>query len=93
MRQYRGNRIGNPVIDADGDKSIIIVPRANTKLSSKDVEQAGEVIASADVLLLQLEVPIPASLRAAGIARASSTKMLLSVDTSEDLGRVHTSVP
>ena len=72
-----GTGIGNPVIDADGDNSIIIVPRANTKLSPADVEKAGEAIASADVLVLQLEVPMSASLRAAEIARASSTKVLV----------------
>ena len=35
-----GTGIGNPVIDADGDNSIIIVPRAKWKLSPADVEKA-----------------------------------------------------
>jgi ribokinase len=82
-----GTGIGNPVIDADGDNSIIIVPRANTKLTSADVNKAEEAIASADVLILQLEVPMEASIRAAEIARASSTKVLLNPAPAAPLAR------
>jgi ribokinase len=75
--QVEGTGVGNPVIDADGDNSIIIVPRANAKLTPADVDKAAEAIASADVLVLQLEVPMATSIRAAEIARESSTRVLL----------------
>ena len=72
-----GTGVGTPVIDADGDNSIIIVPRANMRLSVKDVERAASAISAADVLLLQLEVPIAASEKAAMLARASGAKVIL----------------
>ena len=72
-----GTGVGTPVIDADGDNSIIIVPRANMRLSVADVERASAAIAAADVLLLQLEVPIEASQRAAEIARGGGAKVIL----------------
>ena len=72
-----GTGIASPVIDADGDNSIIIVPRANMRLGVEDVERASSKIADADVLLLQLEVPIEPSHRAAEIARANGVVVIL----------------
>lgn len=64
-----GTSLGIPMIDPNGDNSIIGIPRANTRLSAAEVERARDVIVAADVLLLQLEVPVEASLRAAQMAR------------------------
>lgn len=72
-----GTGVASPVIDADGDNSIIIVPRANMRLDVEDVERAASKIADADVLLLQLEVPIEPSKRAAEIARANGVEIIL----------------
>lgn len=72
-----GTGVASPVIDADGDNSIIIVPRANMRLDVEDVERAASKIADADVLLLQLEVPIESSKRAAEIARANGVEIIL----------------
>ena len=65
------------VVDGSGDNSIIIVPGANGRLSSADVERAAEVIRGADVLVLQLEVPLDAVQRAAEIAHAAGVQVLL----------------
>jgi ribokinase len=80
-----GTGVGSPVIDADGDNSIIIVPRANMRLSAADVERAASAISDSDVLLLQLEVPIAASQRAAEIAKSSGTKVILNPAPARDL--------
>lgn len=72
-----GTGVASPVIDADGDNSIIIVPRANMRLDVKDVERASSRIADADVLLLQLEVPIEPSKRAAEIAKENDVEVIL----------------
>lgn len=72
-----GTGVGMPMIDAEGDNSIVIVPRANMSLTAEDVERAGAAIRDADVLMLQLEVPIEASLRAARIAAEGGTRVLL----------------
>ena len=80
-----GTGVGTPVIDAEGDNSIIIVPRANMRLSVADVERAESTIAAADVLLLQLEVPIEASQRAAEIARTGGAKVILNPAPAREL--------
>ena len=66
-----------PLIDATGDNSIVLIPQANMALSVSDVNNAFEPIASSDVLILQLEVPIDASQRAAEIAKENNTMVLL----------------
>lgn len=72
-----GTGVGTPVIDADGDNSIIIVPRANMRLTPEDVQKAGKPISETDVLILQLEVPIEASKRAAEIAKSGGATVIL----------------
>ena len=80
-----GTGVAVPIIDADGDNSIILVPRANMRLSVADVEQAASVISAADVLLLQLEVPIEASQRAAEIAKSSGARVVLNPAPAREL--------
>ena len=72
-----GTGVGMPLIDASGDNSIVIIPRANTALSAENINQGYEAIANSDILLLQLEVPIEASQRAAEIAKENSTIVIL----------------
>jgi ribokinase len=72
-----GTGVGLPVVESTGANSIVIVPRANTATSPADAEAAEGTIAAADVLLLQLEVPVDASAAAARIARAAGTTVVL----------------
>ena len=51
-------------VDDQGENSILVVPGANAAVSPADVDLAAELIESSDVLLLQLEIGIPAVLRA-----------------------------
>lgn len=56
-------------VGADGDNAIVVSPSANGHLSSADVEGAAGVLSAADVVLLQLEVPleaVSAAVRCAG---------------------------
>eukprot|EP00002_Diphylleia_rotans_P040197 TRINITY_DN947_c0_g2_i1.p1 TRINITY_DN947_c0_g2~~TRINITY_DN947_c0_g2_i1.p1 ORF type:complete len:349 (+),score=70.46 TRINITY_DN947_c0_g2_i1:73-1119(+) len=64
-----GTGIGNPIIDASGQNSIIVVPQATDLLSPEDVDAAHEAIAQSRLLVSQLESPIAATVRAAEIAR------------------------
>lgn len=63
-------------VEDTGENRIVVVPRANGTLGEADVAQAAAVIAAADVLLLQGEVPLPASLAAAAIARAAGRRVV-----------------
>jgi ribokinase len=72
-----GTGVATIVLDAEGDNSIIVVPGANGRVGRADVERAAAAIAAADLLMLQLEVPFEAVLRAAEIARAAGVRVLL----------------
>lgn len=82
-----GTGVACPVIDAAGENSIIGVPRANASLSVADIDAAAEAIGRADALLLQFEVPLEASARAADIARRSSTLVFLDPAPVHQRGR------
>ena len=45
-------------MNADGENTIIVVPGANGTLTTDHVTLARDVVLSADVLLLQLEIPM-----------------------------------
>ncbi|MXW97016.1 MAG: ribokinase [Acidimicrobiaceae bacterium] len=56
-------------VGADGDNAIVVSPGANGRLSSADVEGAAGALGAAEVVLLQLEVPleaVSAAVRCAG---------------------------
>ena len=80
-----GTGIASILIDPDGDNSIVIVPQANMRLGVEDIERASESIAAADVLLLQLEVPIAASQRAAEIAKSNGATVVLNPAPAQEL--------
>lgn len=69
--------LGIPMIDPHGDNSIIGVPRANTLVTPAEVNQASELISQQDILLLQLEIPLEASLEAARTAHQAGVLVVL----------------
>jgi len=64
-------------VDPHGRNLILVAPGANARVSPDDVEQAGEVIRAAAVLLLQLEIPMEAVRRAAQIAHEAGVRVVL----------------
>ncbi len=64
-------------VDVEGRNMIMVAPGANARLPVADVDEAQDVITGARVLLLQLEVPIEAVLRAAALARAAGATVCL----------------
>ncbi|MEV4544432.1 ribokinase [Micromonospora echinaurantiaca] len=63
-------------VDRDAENFIVVAPGANGELTDLDVDDRA-AIAAADVLLLQLEVPLPTVVAAAGLARAEGTTVVL----------------
>lgn len=64
-------------VEDSGENSIIVVPGANGLLTPEDVQRAAEAIRTADVLLLQLEVPLETVAAAAQLARQCGVSVLL----------------
>jgi len=56
-------------VDADAQNSIVVIPGANAQLTRDLVNDAGELIERARVLLVQLETPLDAVHAAADLAR------------------------
>lgn len=72
-----GTGVGLPVVETGGQNSIVVVPRANLHVTRHDVAAASGVIAAADVLLVQLELPMAATLAAVRLAHGAGVRVLL----------------
>lgn len=67
------------IVDSDGDNSIVVSPGANGVLTPDDVAAAREMIASAPLLCLQLEIPFDTLGAAAALAAEAGTRMVLNL--------------
>ena len=46
------------LVDKSGENSIVVAPGANARLSPRDIDAAEKIVASASVVVLQLEIPL-----------------------------------
>ncbi len=65
------------LVDADGENLISVASGANHALSPTDVEAAAERIRAADLVMLQLEIPMQSVARAAAIAKEADVAVML----------------
>ncbi|MEI7556847.1 ribokinase [Candidatus Chlorohelix sp.] len=82
LRQFvtRGENstgIANVWVGEDGANKIIVVPGTNNEVTPKEIEAASELLSSAGVLLLQLEIPIATCTKAAQLVRRGGGRVLL----------------
>ena len=64
-------------LDASGQNQIVIVGGANAAVSPDDVSASEELFADAGSVLLQLEIPMPAVVAAARMAKESGAEVIL----------------
>lgn len=74
-------------VDAKGENSIGVASGANAKLSPTDVTVARDAIASADALLVQLEVPVETVEAAVNLAAAHDVPVILNPAPAQELPR------
>ncbi len=65
------------IVDKHGENLIAVAPGANSRLSPEDVRQAREAISEADVVLVQLEIPLETVAAAVRIASEESVAVML----------------
>jgi len=65
------------IVDANGENSIVVASGANSELVPDDVFARSELFEQADVVLLQLELPLPTVRAATEIARRHGCKVIL----------------
>jgi ribokinase len=77
-------------IDGSGQNSILVVKGANDLLSPEDVEAVAGAIESADVLILQFEIPLATVYRALDVARRYGVRTIVNPApaASADLSRL-----
>ena len=77
------------VVGVPPENMIVVAPGANAHLTMDSV-QVREAVAAADVLLLQLEIPLATALTAARVARSAGATVVLNASpaTGADLGEL-----
>jgi ribokinase len=74
---HTGSGVALVVVDKIPENVIVVVPGANMCVTPEDVEAAGEKLHAADVLMMQLEIPLEAIERALNVARTGDTFCIL----------------
>lgn len=72
-----GTGVAVPIVIDSGENAILTVPQANLALAADDIEAARDAIAAADMLMVQFEVGMEATLAAMRIAREAGALVLL----------------
>lgn len=67
-----GTGVALPLIEPNGQSSIVAIPRANLRVTPEQVRAAADAFDGAHVLLAQFEVPMPAVVAALEMARERS---------------------
>ncbi len=72
-------------VDGQGENSIVVASGANSDMSPQDIEGISDMIRSCGILLLQLEIPMPAVMRAAQIAKEAGVMVVLNPAPAAEL--------
>lgn len=65
------------IVDEKGENTIVVAPGANHKLNRGDIDNAEDQIRQADIVLIQLEIPVDTILYAAKKANNLGKKVIL----------------
>lgn len=77
LRSDKPSGVALITVDEGAENCIVVAPGANSDLNTTDIENSAELIRNSSILLLQLETPTPAVLRAAQIAHQAGCKVIL----------------
>jgi ribokinase len=64
-------------VGEDGENSIAVASGANLNLSEQDIEAAADVISNADILVMQLEIPVETVYAASKLAHEKGVRVIL----------------
>jgi ribokinase len=73
-------------VDERGENSIAVASGANAKLTPADVREARDVIAGADILVVQLETPVETVRAAVELAADNGVRVVLNPAPAQTLG-------
>ncbi len=72
-------------VDKNAENSIVVASGANAAITIEDIEAVADEIRNAGILLLQLEIPVPAVVRAAQIAAEAGVFVVLNPAPATEL--------
>ncbi|SHI24039.1 ribokinase [Desulfosporosinus lacus] len=75
------------ILLAEGDNSIVVVPGANAQCLPEDLDQYEGIISEADLVLLQLEIPLKTVEYAIKLARRHGTLVMLNPAPAQSLSQ------
>jgi len=73
------------MVNGDGQNQIVVVPGSNGTFAEDQLESSRELILSAGVVLLQLEIPLPTVIAAARMARQAGARVILDPAPAQEL--------
>ncbi len=85
LRSDKPSGIAFILVDNGAENSIVVASGANLDIHAADLEASESALRSCDILLLQLEIPVPAVLEAARIAHESGAFVVLNPAPSAEL--------
>lgn len=77
MRSEKPSGVALITVDENAENCIVVASGANNDLTVEDIEACSGAICSAGIVLLQLEIPVPAVLKAAQLAYESGAFVVL----------------
>ncbi len=72
-------------VEERGENTIIVVPGANGRITTADIDAARPLITGADILLMQLEIPLEVVQYAAELAQAGGVTLILNAAPAQPL--------
>jgi ribokinase len=72
------------LVNDEGENSIAVAPGANAKLVPADIDQAGQ-IEEAEIILMQLEIPLETISYVAGKVKAAQCKLVINPAPAQEL--------
>jgi len=69
--------VASIVVDETGSNHIVVVPGANGQVDESDVQRLASLLQPQDIVLMQLEIPLPTVMAAAAIAQEVGARVIL----------------
>lgn len=77
LRSTKPSGVALIMVDDKGENCISVASGANADFTEADIDSVADIIKEAEMLVLQLEIPVPCVLKAARIAAEAGVKVLL----------------
>ena len=75
------------IVDDDGENSIVVIPGANNSLLPADIEAAREIVETARIVMLQLEIPLETVETVITMAKGAGVPVMLDPGPARPLGK------